>query len=1053
MIDQYKHQPIIPTDWPPRVGQDFFGTLKLLQTQERDADPQTILQKQWFMLRGQVDKIPQVTHCMLMDIQDILKQSDSCQSLRVVVDGPPGIGKTTLCRKLMNMWAKGEIMYGQYHLVLYCPLRNDKVAQARGLQDLLKHAYNCDEVSVVSDWLHRIHGEGLLIMFDGWDELSTDLRVSSLAANIIRKEMLARCSVVVTSRSYASSSLLGICAVNKHVEIIGFSEEDIKAVVKGTLEKKPHLAERLIQDLKVRADVQSLCYVPLFCSMVILVYRKSDGQLPTTLTELYENFILQTIRRHVKLKRTHNIEPRQLHSLHYLPSVLETVLLEICKFAYLGLKEYNPRMTFSSLQQSRSLNMSMKEVYLDLMTMFTIYDEESYQFLHLSIQEFLAAWWIAKYEKTEKVFADCFLIDHFHMCLRFVAGLTGLKDVCYSHYFTKVPPVNVGCIRQPHFGFSAYRHASFYKNKNVYFTFDSNGIDRSHCRDLSNQTEYIDVFTFHLLYESQNQLLCQTFTNSIKSSLCSCRLKPDHLTLFDILCLKFFLCQSNSLWYHLDLRGFRGSQLSLLIDGFSKLTRHDNCKIRILELDLYSRHDPVNLDSLTKLFSSPISHTLKECYITTRTNVLEDLPKYINLLKYLVKAKNLKVVQFGATWFESASKHYLERTEESTFRDLQNQIESSLLDELVIQVITNCNKPGELFYSDFISLINCTIFGVAKSLTIKSLQLFLIDKSSHNYPVISNEAITSLLNSQVLQHLSLSFPDQMLKSLELSEVRAPLTSLNIARQPGQFKRDLPHLVKGLHCLTRYGVINNDEIIQLNITHPYLQVLVVTVDSEDNAGMLFTCLHTNDTLKALRVRFHKDVLDCHDVCNAFETMLCHNQTIKCLEIDHSQFKVISMTYLTHLINGLQHNSGIHELRTPIPLSIADLNVVFSLFIDKRDITDLHLDFKRSDDKIKAVNVKGDIFLDHTIPLLRDMIEKHETLLFLKLSGSTIEEHPKYQYSENSNVQRFWETVLQQTTIKFLIMKPTSILKYNLHLVRKKKDIVTKGASPVIDWIDM
>ena len=61
---------------------------------------------------------------------------------------------------------------------------------------------------------------------------------------------------------------------------------------------------------------------------------------------------------------------------------------------------------------------------------------------------------------------------------------------------------------------------------------------------------------------------------------------------------------------------------------------------------------------------------------------------------------------------------------------------------------------------------------------------------------------------------------------------------------------LPHLVKRLDCLTRHGVINNDEIIQLNITHPYLQVLVVTVDSEDNAGMLFTCLHTNDTLKAL-----------------------------------------------------------------------------------------------------------------------------------------------------------------------------------------------------------
>ena len=56
------------------------------------------------------------------------------------------------------------------------------------------------------------------------------------------------------------------------------------------------------------------------------------------------------------------------------------------------------------------------------------------------------------------------------------------------------------------------------------------------------------------------------------------------------------------------------------------------------------------------------------------------------------------------------------------------------------------------------------------------------------------------------------------------------------------------------------------------------------------------------------------------------------------------------------------------------------------------------------------MKENKFLVHTIPLLRDVIDKHETLLFLKLSGSTIEQHPKYRYCENSNVQRFWETVL-------------------------------------------
>ena len=327
MIDQYKYQPIVPTDWPPPVGQDFFGKIALLQTQDRHATPQTILQKQWCMLRGQVDKISGGTHNKQINIQDVLEPCDSGQSLRVVVDGPPGIGKTTLCRKLLNMWAKGELTHGQYHLVLYCPLRNDKVAQASTLADL--SVYQSPTVSSVVDWMKATEGEGLFIIFDGWDELSTDLRQSSLAARIIHREMLAKCSVIVTSRSYASYSLLKIFSVNRHVEIIGFSEKEINEVVIGTLEKEPQLAEKLIQDLEVRSDVQSLCYVPLICSIVISVYRESDGQLPITLTELYDNFILQTVRRHVEIKRISNIEPVQVYSLHHLPSVLDTTFKEI----------------------------------------------------------------------------------------------------------------------------------------------------------------------------------------------------------------------------------------------------------------------------------------------------------------------------------------------------------------------------------------------------------------------------------------------------------------------------------------------------------------------------------------------------------------------------------------------------------------------------------------------------------------------------------------------------------------------------------------------------
>ena len=444
MRQHYKHQPIVTTDWPPRIGKDFFGRLALVEKQ----DSSTQAESAWHLLRGQVDKTVKLTGNKEISFEDVLQPTDSSLSLTVVIDGPPGIGKTTLCRKLLNMWSNGTLVHQQYDLVLYCPLRNSKIATATTLADLFVR--QSSKVPMVTEWFEKRNGEGLLIIFDGWDELSEQLRQSSLAASIICKDELDQCSVIVTSRSYASSSLLEIMSnLSRHVQVIGFSKKEISTVIIQTLQKDTKLAQelidkkrkddknykpftttqsskdsqlavKLINDLEVRNDVQSLCYVPLVCSMVILVYCKEGGHLPTTLTQLYENFILQTIRRHVK---RHDINPRTLGSLSSLPSQLAKPLQEMCQIAYTNLA--NTRMTFSS-HQLQSLSEAVKEDYLGLMTTFTEYDEEKYQFLHLSIQEFLAAWWIAKHEKkTEEVFKDHFDDDHFKKCLSFVSELTG----------------------------------------------------------------------------------------------------------------------------------------------------------------------------------------------------------------------------------------------------------------------------------------------------------------------------------------------------------------------------------------------------------------------------------------------------------------------------------------------------------------------------------------------------------------------------------------------------------------------------------------------------
>ena len=923
MIDQYKHQPIVPTDWPPPVGQDFFGKLALLQTQDRHATSQTILQKQWCMLRGQVDKIPQVTHNKKIDIQDVLKPCDSGQSLRVVVDGPPGIGKTTLCRKLLNMWAKGELTHGQYNLVLYCPLRNDKVARANELKQLFKYTYDCNEVTTVTEWLQNIHGQGLLIIFDGWDELSTDLRQSSLAARIIHREILAKCSVIVTSRSYASYSLLEISSVNRHVEVLGFSEEEIEAVVKGTLEKEPHLAEKLIQDLKVQGDVQSLCYVHLVCSIVISVYRQSDGQLPITLTQLYKNFILQTVRRHVKIKRIDNTNPVQLYSLHHLPSVLDTTFKEIFHFAYLSLKENNPKMTFSSIQLSHSFGQSEKEGYLRLMTTFIVGIEERYQFLHLSIQEFLATWWITKYEKTEEVFAEHFDSDHFRMCLMFVAGLTHLEHESYQQYFNN--ELDLQCKRRPLFGFEKCYYSHFKQNS---------ASVRPHIHSLL--TDEWDGILFQLLYESQNTKLCQILSQSMKNhSLCLRRLR---LSLFDTLCLGFFFNSSSTTWNYLDLGYLNEQKVQLLTN-----TLMNNVKCKRLKIDVWFQNNDQKATKLfVNLFRSSFSYNLQECYITLDSCRPQDVSDVTLVLLHLLKLQHLKILHFTIIYekdievFSERDKRILSELEETLY--INSTLQELVLNITILLIYTSS------FSSDIVDIVNSVIKGVTRN---KSIQTFLLEcdnlEWTHNLSSkeVSNKLVEHLLkDNHSIQALKLNIP----YVLSLDIVNTPLTALEIKSQRC-FHQQIslfPQHIKGLLCLILNHELYPVPLPLLFQCCPNLQQLELLLETGESVIELFTILQNNTTLKALKVEISNSTI--YDSMGpSLQDMLALNKTIEYFEIDHDNFtRTIPSTYLSFLTTGLSHNTSLKELSVPIPLSDTNyeqITTIFNVISHKNKLTEL------------------------------------------------------------------------------------------------------------------
>ena len=1025
MRQQYKHQPIVATDWPPRIGKDFFGRLALVEKQ----DSGTQAKSAWHMLRGQVDKTVKLTGNEEISVEDVLQPTySSSLSLRVVIDGPPGIGKTTLCRKLLNMWSSGTLVHQQYDLVLYCPLRNSKITTATTLADLFE--YRRYEVSMVAEWFEKKNGEKLLIIFDGWDELSEQLRQSSLAASIIHRKQLDQCSVIVTSRSYASSSLLKMDTLSRHVQVIGFSEEEISTVIIQTLQKDTELAQelidkkgkddknyepftsiqssedsqlavKLINDLKVRNDVQSLCYVPLLCSMVILVYHKKGGHLPTTLTQLYENFILQTIRRHVEIKPRPGINPHTLGSLSSLPSQLAKPLQEMCQIAYTNLA--NTTMTFFS-HQLQSLSEAVTEDYLGLMTTFIEYGEKKYQFLHLSIQEFLAAWWIAKHEKKgEEVFKDHFDDDHFRMCLRFVAGLTHLEHESYQHYFNK-QQLDLQCKRKPLFGFETCHLSYFYQNPEI----------RQFHHIISDDFENVPIFLLQLLYESQSIPLCQVLAQSINNhSLC---LDQVSLSLFDRLCLSYFMNNSNTTWNHLHLGTLLNQYLSVYTAGLTNNSLQTQCKE--LEVLLFGTTDKL----VHKLLQPSLLYNIQECYCVLFEG--QDVPCLV-LLQFL-NLPQLKILHLTMVLNTIPTIDYTDKCTE-----LEKCIEmNSTLQEMKIEY------EGKIaITSTIISIIR----GVTRNKTITSLTLRVDDAPLS--PIRDGVIEQLLKGNKTLQALSLDIPNRLLpSSLNIVEVNTPLTGLEIGERCCTCSKLmtsslLPH-IKGLHCLILYDPCPPHLLF---LSHPSLHTLTLTLDTAESAIELFTILQTNTTLKALSVEIKEKRVYASSMGTSLQDMLTQNQTLKCLEISIYKLSYIQesttsilitkekyfipSSFLSFLTSGLRHNTSLQQLSVSIQLPLnEEIRTFINVISQKNNLTELKVNFKpdqtysNCSDKEKEQKMTL-LFYEQVVPAVTFMLQSHTTIRLLGIECSDI----NYESSQPNwieLVQELYETIFIHPSLEYI-----------------------------------
>ena len=648
--------PILPDgDWPPSLGRQYTR-LAMIERERELPGAELVDTMERDYIHGNIDNIVKRKKAIQLP-EAFLPTEDGGQQLKILMDGAPGVGKSTMSRKVCKDWASGQLLQ-QYHLVILLPLRQASIREATSFESLID-ADDPDLKQQVVRHIQRTSGEHVLLIVDGYDELSYKDRIQdSFFLDVVKGMKFSKCSVLVTSRPYASDYLQCLQSVNRHVEVLGFTEEQIENCILQNVPEKAKAIE-LVQTLKERQDIASLCYIPFNCAIVLYVYKMARWTLPHSLTKLYEIFILNSIKKHASITGNDSITVG-LHTLVEIPESFQVHISALGKLAYDGLVA--DKMVFSAKDIKTAFPkccyLDISNNFLSLLTVFKGFistgAELSYQFLHLTIQEFLAARWAASQlsdGELLKFFQDHMQEERYRMMLLFLAGISQLSFLSAEDLF---------------------RAKLYLKHPNS--------------RRISNR-KVVDYFLFlaHLIYESQNFSLFHNLAGTIAGAELFAawyRIAP-----FECLVLAHFLAWCNSSLKLLDLHGC--GLTNQFLETMQKVNLQHHGTTQIKEVDL-SNNPLTMLSLLSKLPVFAHTSVLKACNLQYPEGVSYDQiglhhllnMKKLTTLEVSVKEQNASGIRcfLSLKKFQFRNGNILSHNAVDIFRSLEHNTSLEELD-------------------------------------------------------------------------------------------------------------------------------------------------------------------------------------------------------------------------------------------------------------------------------------------------------------------------------------------------------------------------------------
>ncbi|XP_040911033.1 NACHT, LRR and PYD domains-containing protein 12-like, partial [Toxotes jaculatrix] len=325
----------------------------------------------------------------------------------VMTKGVAGIGKTVLTQKLTLDWAEDKANQ-DIHFTFPFTFRELNVLKEKkfSLVELVHHFFT----ETKEAGLCRFEELQVLFIFDGLDEcrlpldfhnteILTDVTESTsvdvLLTNLIRGKLLPSARLWITTRPAAANQIPPEC-VDMVTEVRGFTDPQKEEYFRKRFREEERV-RRIISHIKTSRSLHIMCHIPVFCWITATVLEdvletREGGGLPKTLTEMYIHFlVVQSKLKNVKYDGGAETDP------HWSPETRK-MIESLGKLAFEQLQKGNLIFYESDLTEC-GIDIRAASVYSGVFTQVFkeergLYQDRVFCFVHLSLQEFLAALYV-----------------------------------------------------------------------------------------------------------------------------------------------------------------------------------------------------------------------------------------------------------------------------------------------------------------------------------------------------------------------------------------------------------------------------------------------------------------------------------------------------------------------------------------------------------------------------------------------------------------------------------------------------------------------------------